>query len=97
MTLSEAFKVAVKETAHPIRFTPEEAKEWSEAEAALIAAGYCPYCACNDLHVKLLDWQDGNYWEHAGRECPDCEQFVICGEQPEYCHDGWRGDYDPGL
>lgn len=67
--------------------------------AAIAATGsvLCPDCLADGHRVRLRPWQPGNYYEHAGRECPNCESFFRCGEQPEYEPDPWMGDADPGL
>lgn len=70
---------------------------WREAERVIVAAGLCPSCIQDGHRQRLNKWEPGNYWEHAGRQCPDCEEFFVCGEQPEYEPDPWQGDADPGL
>jgi len=80
--------------------TQAERKLWKEAENACMNAGICWSCWANEgRRVKLSRWNPGNIWAHAGRECPECGEFTVCGEQPEYgdAGDEWRGDADPGL
>jgi hypothetical protein len=91
MTLREAFWVAKAEAF--------DRNLWNQARAVLIKHGYCPSCACGGHRAELRPWEPGGYWTNAGRECYDCEEFVVCGEQPEYgnASDEWRGDADPGL
>lgn len=91
ITLKQAFVVATSDVY-------DEAK-WKEARKVILKAGLCPSCACDGEKAKLGRWQPGNYWENAGRECYVCEEFIVCGEQPEYgdAADEWRGDADPGL
>lgn len=73
-------------------------RTWVAAEQVIIAAGLCPNCACDGERTRLGPWQEGNAHEYAGRECPECEEFAVCGEQKEYawCEDG-PSDADPGL
>jgi hypothetical protein len=99
MTLAQAFKVATREPEHSVFFTPDEREEWNAARKVLVENGYCPNCARGGEKSQLAEWEPGNYWNHAGRECYNCEEFVVCGEQPEYgdASDEWRGDADPGL
>jgi len=100
MSLNRAFAVARREPANPVQWTPEEERDWKAAEAVLIKAGYCPSCASDSeepLRSKLGKWEPGDYWNYAGRACPNCEEFFVCGEQPEYEPDPWMGDADPGL
>jgi hypothetical protein len=91
MTLNQAFRVARDEVF--------DRNLWNQARAVLIKHGYCPSCACGGHRAELRPWEPGGYWTNAGRECYDCEEFVVCGEQPEYgnASDEWRGDADPGL
>lgn len=89
MTLREAMKYA--------KGSDYDRATWQEAERVIVRAGYCPSCI-QDGHLQRLNpWEPGNYWNQAGRACPDCEEFFACGEQPEYEPDPWQGDADPGL
>ncbi len=99
LTVAQAMKIAVRECAHPIRFTPEESRDWKAARKVLVAAGLCPNCACDGHRVRLGKWQPGDYHHNAGKRCPDCEEFVVCGVQTEFesAATEWRGDADPGL
>jgi hypothetical protein len=101
LTLKQALTIAQRDTEHPIRFTHQEDVEWRAAEKVIIAAGLCPHCACasEPIRSRLEEWQPGNYWQNAGRECPNCGEFIVCGEQPEFENQAteWRGDADPGL
>ena len=91
MTLKEAFKIAQSEV--------YDKAKWNEAKKTLIKAKRCPHCACDGLEVSLGRWEPGDYWNHAGRSCMECDEFIVCGEQPEYENAAteWRGDADPGL
>lgn len=73
MTLNRAFEVAILDDCPP--------GLWEDAETVIIKAGYCPYCACDGEQSKLGQWEAGTHETYAGRECPYCEQFVICGSQ----------------
>lgn len=86
----------------PPQFTKEydaAIEEYERHAKVLVSAGICPSCASAEepMVSHLGDWQPGDYWNHAGRSCPNCEEFYICGEQPEYEPDPWMGDADPGL
>jgi hypothetical protein len=74
-------------------------KKYDDASNEVVSRGICPNCLANEEPIKshLLPWEPGNYWNKAGRTCPNCEQFFECGEQPEYEPDPWMGDADPGL
>lgn len=98
--LGRAFRQAVMEQDRTGRMllTESERQLWAQCERACIEAGICFSCWANDRRrVRLGRWVPGNAGEHAGRACPDCEQFYPCGEQPEYAPDPWQGDSDPGL
>jgi hypothetical protein len=75
----------------------EYLETWTHAERVIVQAGICPSCIQAGHRSRLNRWEPGNNWEHAGRICPDCEEFFICGEQPEYEPDPWAGDADHGL
>jgi hypothetical protein len=68
-----------------------------QATSVIIAAGLCPSCACSGLRNKLGEFQEGDLYEHAGRECPTCGEFSICGPQPEFAEFDTHSDADPGL
>jgi hypothetical protein len=73
-------------------------EQWENVRAVLIAAKICPACIQDGLKSPLGQWRAGNYWANAGRECLTCEDFVACGEQPEYGPDDYIwSDADPGL
>lgn len=74
-----------------------ERSAYREAERVIVRAGLCPSCIQDNHRARLNRWEPGNYWNNAGRACPDCEEFFVCGEQPEYEPDPWQGDADPGL
>jgi len=98
VTTREAFKFAAVDPGNPV--TDKWLREWKQAEAAIVAAGFCPSCATDRRKVKLLPWQPGNRELYAGRECPECEQFCVCGPQPEYADEFTEpafSDADPGL
>jgi hypothetical protein len=98
MTIQEAVKFLSAELADDFVMNQPWYDTEREAWRTLIEAGVCPTCASETGKiVKLGKWQAGNYYEHAGRECPECEEFFVCGEQPEYEPDGWSGDAAPGL
>lgn len=91
ITIEQAFAIAKSET--------YDAALWEQAEKAIVKAKLCPHCACNGEKVDLGRREEGDYWHHAGRRCMECDEFIVCGEQPEYgdAADEWRGDADPGL
>ena len=96
MKLAEAKKEALREVSYPM--STAQSERWNEARKVLIEHGYCPACACDGDNGKLGKWQPGDSENYAGRECYLCEEFVRCGEQPEYdtspdCH----SDADSGL
>ena len=99
-TTKAALKVC-RQYADNYASTPAEDAAWRQARKDLLAAGICPDCATDrePTTSHLGPWQPGNYWEHAGRECPNCEEFFPCGEQPEFesAATEYRGDADPGL
>lgn len=98
MTLTEAFKFTRTDTGNPV--TSQWLRDWKQAEAVIVAAGYCPHCACDGRKEKLGPQLPGNRDTYAGRECPVCEQFFKCGEQPEYAteaDESAHSDADPGL
>lgn len=74
-----------------------DTRKWNEAIKTIEKAGFCPECACAGIRVTLRPWQEGNAWLNAGRECPECENFVVSGMQPEYVTDSGPSDADPGL
>lgn len=87
MSLKAAFAVAIREDVTP--------QEWQAAEKAIIAAGYCPHCACDGEHSKLGRHEEATHESYAGRECPACEEFVPDVSQPADCWE--RGDYGGAL
>jgi len=72
-------------------------KTWDAVEKTLVGVGICPSCIQDNHVARLLPWQPGDYWNYAGKACPDCEAFWRCGDQPEYEPDYWMGDAAPGL
>ena len=76
MTLKEAIKFA--------RSDDMNRETWHRARHVIIDADLCPGCIQDNHRAKLLPWEAGDYYNHAGRRCPDCEDFFVCGPQPEY-------------
>lgn len=73
MNLHEAFKSAITDDVRP--------EVWKEAEKALTRGGWCPHCACEGERVKLGRYEAPTHDTYGGRECPQCESFVVCGTQ----------------
>jgi hypothetical protein len=100
MTTKEA-KAVARRLAKVDKWSCADIKEWKEANVVLADAGICPSCYINDGVVsRLMEWQPGSADEYAGRECPVCEEFAVCGEQEmEYGPVGYdeHSDADPGL
>lgn len=71
--------------------------EYAQIEKTLLEMGYCPSCACEGHKAKLRPWSPGNFYEYAGRECMECEEFYPMGEQPCYEVSPSPSDADPGL
>ena len=98
--INEAIRYAASDEAH-------DPERWREARRIIVKAGLCSGCACDGRRVKLGPWIPGNATDYAGRECPECNEFEPCGEQPEYEGDCYGGavtaggmvvsDADPGL
>lgn len=89
---------SVKAAMKTVQNDGSSSKEIDNAVSTLLGEGLCPDCAAQGETSRLRKWQAGNYYENAGRECPNCEAFHVCGIQPEYadamdCH----SDADPGL
>lgn len=79
MTIEQAIAVAMADDCIP--------DQWKEAEKALVKAGLCPHCACDGERVKLGRYEPATHETYGGRECPCCEEFVVCGPQAR------RGEY----
>jgi hypothetical protein len=95
MTLDEA--IAIMKSDSPPKMSPAEFKQIREAEKVIVRAGLCPSCACDGAKNKLGEWQEGDVYNNAGRECLQCEDFHVCGPQPEYELADGPSDADSGL
>jgi hypothetical protein len=86
MTTQQALEIAKSET-----YIPEQ---WLIAERVLIRAKLCPHCACDGEISHLGRLQESTEDTYAGRECPNCEEFILdSGQDHRYDYDRNR-DYD---
>lgn len=90
--------IAVAETYEP--------ESWLAAEKVFAQHRLCPHCACDGRQVKLGHLQDSTDETYAGRECPECEEFVPDPGQTHWCEQNHYdtdasvmcySDADPGL
>ena len=101
MTLDQAFAFTAKQGESEVSgpLNPAERIEWEEAEKTIVDAGFCFYCSFDGRRERLGEQQPGNQEEYAGRECTCCDEFAVCGDQPEYETADYEcvSDADPGL
>lgn len=101
MTTKEA-KDTARRLAKVDPWSTDDRKAWQQARDVLVEDGICPACYIDEgKSIHLMPWTPGDAYMHAGCECPQCEEFFKCGEQPEYAPAGGgceeHSDADPGL
>jgi len=85
MTLTQAMAVAVADIYNEA--------DWLAAERVFKQHRLCPHCACDGRQVNLGRLQESTLDTYAGRECPECEEFVCDPGQDRHFND-CSPDYD---
>ena len=85
---------------------PPDLARLRRAQAPIVAAGFCPTCAIDDgPPAELGEFEPGDRWNRAGRECCLCGDFFQTADEYETedyggamdAAGGIVSDADPGL